>query len=179
MRSPINELLRAIVFVVVSCATIGIPNALAAEDKAFLARFNDPIRLGEVKGNDRLQFNRPTEGYYSCRWFRIEPLLSGGGENLIDSGFLGFDLFDSGTVRLRTQNKTMLSELHHWRHNPESGRVVFLDGPLAQFFKWPTHVDKWWSTRWISQLELNPVVEANDAKSVVTCTNRNQTISTQ
>ena len=170
---------QVLFFAVAACAFTSDLQVIAADDERFVAQFNEPIRLGKVQSSDKLQFDRPTQGYYSCRWFRIEPLLSGEGENLLGSGFLGFDLFDNGTVRLRAQNKTMFPELHHWRHNPKSGRVVFLDGPLALFFKWPTHVDTWWSTRWISRLELNPVSEENGAESIVSCTNRDHTISTQ
>jgi hypothetical protein len=166
--------------VAVLICSISNAKVIAAEtenSEQFVAKFNEPISMDDDIGNDKLLFERPTEGYYSCRWFRTKPLFSGEGEDLLASGYLGFNLFSNGTVQLRKADKSLEPEKFFWKHNPQSGRVVFVDGPLSIIFKWPIHVSNWWSTRWISRLVIKPFIHSDGGESWVACTNMTRIIS--
>lgn len=98
----------------------------------------------EVELFGRVSLSRPDEGHYACK---ATSYFSDGEtrtNDMIDSDddHIGFDLFSDGSVRLKKTDGTFENTGDDWRHNPANGVVLFNEGTLSVYFKWPVHVRK-------------------------------------
>jgi hypothetical protein len=166
-------------FVLIASICLLISPVYSGENETFESKFNKPIELPiNPLGTNKLNFSKPDEGYYSCRWFRMQnkPLRMASGDNLSNSNYLGFNFYKDGTLKLRKRDKTFEEGIFHWRHNPVSGRLAFTDGPLAEIFAWPTHMSMWANTEWISDLVIEKESKFFGIRTSIFCQNRDRLI---
>jgi hypothetical protein len=118
---------------------------LTDEQKLELNFAEAPEQKGkEVELFGRVSLLKPDEGYYACK---ATTYFSDGDtrtNDQIDSDddHIGFDLFADGSVRLKKTDGTYEDSGNKWRHNPGNGVVLFNEGSLSIYFKWPVHVRK-------------------------------------
>jgi hypothetical protein len=103
----------------------------------------------QQKGKERdifgpLSLIKPDEGHYTCKHTRF---FSDGDSRTsdqvgTDEDHTGFDLFADGSYRLKRNDGTFEKAGGPWRHNPVNGVVLFSDGTLEIYFKWPVHTRK-------------------------------------
>jgi hypothetical protein len=152
-----------------------------AEDSAeFITKFNEKIETSPNYGDkQKLNFAVPEEGYYSCSWHALggNPIAIASEETIFKTDYKGFNLYADGTVKLRKRDKKFDKRVFHWRHNIESGRVVFIDGPLSKRFEWPIHESFWSTNRWISMLVIyRPMKNITDLRHSIICKNQDNLI---
>jgi hypothetical protein len=103
----------------------------------------------EQRGKERellgtLALTKPDEGHYQCK---RTAFFSDGDKRTndqidSDDDHTGFDLFADGSYRLKKTDGTFETDGAPWRHHPTAGTVLFADGTLEIYFKWPVHVRK-------------------------------------
>ncbi len=86
----------------------------------------------------------PDEGHYACKYSRYSSGEDAKTSDMIDTDddHTGFDLFSDGSYRLKKTDGTFEEDGSTWRHNPSNGVVLFHEGTLSIYFKWPLHVSK-------------------------------------
>jgi hypothetical protein len=174
-------MMKAVSLCVASALYFATALSATAEDSSeFIAKFNEKIETAPNYGDkQKLNFAVPQEGYYSCSWHALggNPIEIASGETIYRTDYKGFNLYKDGTVKLRRNDKQFDKRVFHWRHNPESGRVVFIDGPLSEYFKWPTHESFWATNRWISMLAMyRPMKNQTDLSHSIICKNQDKLI---
>jgi hypothetical protein len=92
----------------------------------------------------RFVITRPDEGHYDCKAssYYSDGKTTTGSQIDSDDDHTGFDLFEDGSVRLQKTDGTFEERGDDWRHNPRNGVVLFAEGTLSVYFKWPIHVRK-------------------------------------
>jgi hypothetical protein len=106
-------------------------------------------RAPEQRGKERdfigtLALTKPDQGHYQCKRTAFFSDGDARSNDQIDSDddHTGFDLFADGSYRLKKTDGTFEADGGPWRHNPTAGTVLFADGTLEIYFKWPVHVRK-------------------------------------
>jgi hypothetical protein len=109
----------------------------------------DFARAPEQQGKERefigtLSLAKPDEGHYRCKRTAFFSDGDSRSNDQIDSDddHTGFDLFADGSYRLKKTDGTFETAGGPWRHHPTAGTVLFADGTLGIYFKWPVHVRK-------------------------------------
>jgi hypothetical protein len=91
-----------------------------------------------------VSITKPDEGHYNCSSSSYYSDGEVKTNNQIDSDddHTGFDLFADGSYRLKKTDGTFEDAGASWRHNPANGVVLFDQGTLSVYLKWPIHVRK-------------------------------------
>ncbi len=91
-----------------------------------------------------VSLTKPDEGYYKCTFTRYGSDNDTKSLDQIDTDdkHVGFDLFADGSYRLKKSDGTYEKSGEAFRHNPSNGVVLFDQGTLSVYLKWPIHVRK-------------------------------------
>jgi hypothetical protein len=121
------------------------PENLTDEQKLELNFATAPEQKGkEIELFGKSSLMRPDEGHYACKATNYFSDGETRTNDMIDSDddHTGFDLFADGSVRLKRTDGKFEESGNAWRHNPGNGVVLFAEGTLSVYFKWPIHVRK-------------------------------------